>query len=363
MSDSTSGAIGGAAQGATAGTAIMPGVGTAVGAVLGGVIGLGMGAGVNSRKVAYDNVLNQYMGQLQAIDMPRYEDLKLTLERYQRGEQLTPEELSSLQDVDSEVSKLTQDKEAKNTQLNALAAMKARSRGGLTLQDKADLMTAQEQIDKQQSGVQKSILANMQARGQTGNGQEIALRMAANQQGTQQASSNALQVAAQSRNTALQALKESAVMGRQIGQDQMEFDKMKADATDSTRRSNLERQQATMRYNVGNRNTAQQGNVGRNNSIMDKNTFLDNQEQMANKQILVDDYDRQIGRLNMIYKQKLGQAKSKVTDAQNQMAGTLGAIGSVGDMFSGFGSSGGTSKVSQNPELKASNDIKEWKGT
>jgi len=244
-----------------------------------------------------------------------------------------------------------------------LAAMKARSRGGLTLQDKADLMTAQEQIDKQQSGVQKSILANMQARGQTGNGQEIALRMAANQQGTQQASSNALQVAAQSRNTALQALKESAVMGRQIGQDQMEFDKMKADATDSTRRSNLERQQATMRYNVGNRNTAQQGNVGRNNSIMDKNTFLDNQEQMANKQILVDDYDRQIGRLNMIYKQKLGQAKSKVTDAQNQMAGTLGAIGSVGDMFSGFGSSGGTSKVSQNPELKASNDIKEWKGT
>lgn len=338
ISDQTQGIGAGASQGAKSGATIGGPVGGAIGAVFGGLAGGMMGASVGAKKAQYETTFAKYMAELQSLDMPRYEALKLSLERYAKGEPLSPEQLNALQEVDSEVSKISYDKQAKQTQLDALAALKARSRGGLTLQDKADLMTAQREIDRQQSGVQKSILQNMQARGVAGSGVEMAQRMAAQQQGAQMASQNALQTAANSQNRALQAIKDSAQLGRQIGQDQMDFDKMKAQSVDDTRRRNLERQQQTMQFNVSNKNAANQLNWNRANTVADKNVDLGNEEQEKNKQLMLDDYYRQADRISGKYEQLLGRDTRKVDEAKRQMAGTINAIGSVGDLVGGIGS-------------------------
>lgn len=355
------GVASGAASGAATGASVGGPWGALIGGVVGGVAGGIGGTGVDQANTRRENTINEYMMQLQNLDMPRYEDLKRTFERYAAGAPLTPQELTSLQDVDSEITKIHQDKAAKTAQLEALAGLKARSRGGLTLQDKADLMQAQREIDRQQSGTQKAIMSNMAARGQSGSGAELAARLSAGQAGAQQASQNALNIAAQSRTGAIQALKDSAQMGRQMGQDQLDFDAMKAKAADETRRSNLERLQASMQYNVGAQNTAKLANFNRANNISDSNVQLGNKEQSDNKDLLMQDYNNQVNRLNGQYQLKRAKADEGVANAQNQADGIGGMLNSVGGIAGGFkGMSGGTSKVSANPNLKAEDGLGEW---
>lgn len=343
-SATTSGVASGAGKGAAVGATVGGPWGAAIGAVVGGLVGGIGGAGVDRAKTALKNTIAEYMNQLQALDMPRYEDLKLTFQRYANGEPLTTEQLTALQDVNSEVSKLTQDKVAKQTQLEALASLKERARGGLTLQDKADLLNAQRDIDRQTAGVQKSIINNMAARGQAGSGAELAARLNAGQQGAQQASQNALNVAAQAQNRTFQAVKDSASLGRQIGQDQLDFDAMKAKANDETRRSNLERLQASMQYNVGTKNQANAINYNRANSVADKNVALSNEEQAKNKDILWQDYQHQRGKLNDKYGGAFGELSQKqgaVEDAQNTADSYGKYLQAAGSAFGGMG--GGSS--------------------
>src|SRR5688572_23302667 len=121
MSDEATGMGQGAASGASAGSKILPGWGTLIGGVIGAGVGLGAGMGTKQAKTRLENTISEYMNQLENLDMPRYEDLKRSLQRYANGEPLTAEQLQALQELDSEVSKITQDKTAKDTQLEALA--------------------------------------------------------------------------------------------------------------------------------------------------------------------------------------------------------------------------------------------------
>lgn len=340
----TSGGITGAISGAGTGAKIGGLPGGIIGGILGGAGGLIGGMGIDRAAAARQNTINAYMAQLQALDMPRYEDLKRAYERYSKGEELSPQELSTLQDTDSEITKLTQDKAAKTAQLEALAAMKERSRGGLTLQDKADLLQAQREIDRQQSGAQKAIMSNMAARGQAGSGMELAARLSAGQSGAQQASQNALNVAAQSRAGAIQALKDSASLAGTMGREQLDFDAMKAKAADETRRSNLERLQSSMQYNVGAKNRAAEQNFNRANLVSDKNVDLSREEQDVNKDLLWEDYENQKNRLNEKYKLELQQKDKALAGAKGQAGGIMSGLNSIGSMVQGFQSpaSGGS---------------------
>jgi hypothetical protein len=363
MAEDTTGALQGGVGGFQAGMQ----TGNPIAAVVGGLVGTGLGAmtGSATRKarVALENTIAEYMSQLQNLDMPRYEDLKLSLQRYANGEPLTVEQMQALQELDSEVSKIAYDKTAKQTQLDALAALRARSRGGLTMQDKADLMNAQREIDRQQSGVQKSIIQNMQARGVGGSGMELAARMGANQQGVQQASQNAMNVAANAQNRALSALRESASLGRQIGQDQLNLDESKARALDEMRRRNIERQQQAMQFNVTNKNQANLANWNRVNTVSDKNVDTSNEEQIANKQKLMEDYYNQVNRLKGIYGGKVENAQNTYKRKAGEQAGYMDMIGSSGNLFSGisgmFGSGGKagtpTTNKSSTPSLTGGN--------
>ncbi len=364
MSAETQGAVGGAESGAATGAQVGGPWGALIGGIAGGALGAAGGSGVDNAMANRKNTINDYMAQLAALDMPRYADLKLAYQRYSAGQQLTPAQLTALQEADSDITKLTQDKAAKSAQLEALAGLKARARGGLSLQDKANLLDAQSQIDRQQSGAQKAIMQNMAARGQGGSGAELAQRLQATQGGAQLAAQNSLGIAGQAQQNAIQALKDSASMGRQIGQDQLSFDAMKAQAADDTRRRNLERLQSTMQYNIGNQNQANLYNTQRANNLSDMNTQLGNTEQKQNKDLLWTDYQHQVGKLNNTFGNQLGLANEGVQNAQNNAAGTMGLLNSAGGLLGGLkGAFSGTtdtgSQVYKNPNLKASDNINE----
>lgn len=341
MAEETTGMVSGAGQGAATGAQIGGPWGALIGGVIGGAAGLGMGNGVKQSRIRKENTIAEYMSQLAALDMPRYEDLKLALQRYANGEQLTPDQLTALQDVDSEIQKITQDKQAKQTQLEALAQMKLRARGGLTLQDQADLQRAQQEIDRQNIGVQKSIMQNMAARGQSGSGSEMAARLMAAQNGAQLSSQNSLQTAGRAQSAAMQSLRDAASLGRTMGQDQLDFDAMKAKAADETRRSNLERLQKSMEYNIGTNNNAKLANWNRANMVADKNVDIANTEQVRNKQALMDDYNNQVGRVNQRYTGAYGAISGKEDGqkrAQDEYAGLMGGLNAIGGLAGGLSS-------------------------
>ncbi len=332
----TQGAIGGAESGAATGTSIAPGWGTLIGGIVGAGVGALGGAGVDSAMGNRANVVNEYMSQLQNLDMPRYEDLKRAYQQYSTGQQLTPAQLNALQQADSEITKLQQNKVAQNAQMQALSALQARSRTGLTLQDQAALLQAQEGINRQQAGAQNAIQQNMAARGMGGGGAELAARLASTQNGAQLAAQNSLGIAGQAQQNAIQAIKDSAAQGRQIGQDQLNLDTMKAQAVDATRQANLQRLQQAMQYNVGQQNQANMYNTQRSNNVSDMNTQLGNRQQDVNKDLLMTDYNNQVNRLNGIYGAKIGQANSNVSNAQNQQAGYSGLLNSAGGLIAGI---------------------------
>lgn len=348
MAEDSIGAIQGGMGGLKAGAQSGNPIGAIAGLVGGALVGIGAGGNTRRARVNLENTIAEYMNQLKSLDMPRYNDLKLSLERYARGEQLTMEQMQALQELDSEVSKIAYDKTAKQTQLDALAALKAKSRGGLSLQDKADLLNAQREIDRQQSGVQKSIIQNMQARGVAGSGVELAQRMAAQQQGAQLASQNALNVAGNAQNRAMQALTESSRLAGEIGDRQLGMDKMRANALDEMRRRNLERQQAAMQFNVSGKNLANQANWQRANTVADRNVDIGNTEQRYNKDILWQDYENQKQRLNELYAGPFGKIAEKQRNLQrrqNEQAAYMDMINSFGNMGNPFsGMMGGGSK-------------------
>ncbi len=192
----------------------------------------------------------------------------------------------------------------------------------------------------------------MQARGFGGSGQELAARLAAEQGGVQQASANSLNVAAQSRNSAIQALKDSANLAGQIGQNQLDFDAMKAKAADETRRSNLERLQQSMMYNVGQQNQANLYNTNRANSTLDKNTGLSNEEQAKNKNLLMEDYNNQVNRLQGISGAKIGAANNNLENAKNTAAGYSGLLNSLGGAIGGI-----MNKTSSTPDFNSTSAL------
>jgi exonuclease VII small subunit len=343
------GALGGASS---IGSATNSPLGAIGGAVLGGITGAIGGAGAAAAQKKYEAAMANYLQQLKAIDLPKYEELMLALERYEKGEELAPELMTILQETQNNVSKITEDKINKETQLEAIAALKARAQGGLTLQDRADLLEAQQQIDRQSQGQQKSIMQNMAARGMGGSGQELASRLMAGQQGAQLASQTGLNVAAQSRAEALRAMKDAAGMSEAYTQNQFGRDLTRAQSQDDMLRRNLDRQQQSMMYNVNAVNAAKAANLARAQSVSDRNVDMSNFEQKYNKDLKVDDYDRQIKRAQMIGGMEQEKAQRGVDAAGAKQAGLSEFTNQLGGAFSGlkgvFGGGGQTPGINPN---------------
>ncbi len=353
MNEQGQGAIGGAGQGASSGYQVAGPWGAVIGGGLGAMAGLSAGGAAQAARIAEANARLDAMAQIGAIDLPTYQQRKLYLQRLERGEQLTPEMVQELQQGDTELAKFKEDQGLKNTQLDALAALKNKARmGGLDLNDRAALIEASREGDRANQGQQGAIQQNMAARGLSGGGQELAMRMAAAQNNAQQASQNSLNVAAQARAAALNALKESANQARGIAADDYSRFSNRAGAQDQINANNMRNAQAMKQYNVSARNNAQQTNINRANDVSDRNVAISNDEQVRNKNLLMQDYNDRINRVKDLNGLAGQNAAANRTDAQNNYTGTLGAIGNIGGVAKGIKDAFGTQQEDEEAKKK-----------
>jgi hypothetical protein len=302
------GAASGAGTGAALGT-VIPGlgnlVGAGIGAGVGGLIGMFSGDGHDDEISALQQ---QALEAIRNVDIPKLEEMRLALQKYQLAGQLDPAMEEAIFQTPSEMLNVKGDPRLRDAQLGALSKLAEVSKGGMTMQDSAMLDQIRRQVDTQAHGADDAILQNMQARGMGGSGAELAARLSGSQAAANRKSSEGLQVGGLATQRALEAIMNRGTLGGQIRSQDFNEDSSKAKAQDEINRFNSANRQAVMSRNVGASNAAQAANLNAKQKVMDGNVDISNREQEYNKRLLQTDYENRLRKAQGIYAGNIGQA-------------------------------------------------------
>lgn len=221
---------------------------------------------------------------------------QLILQEFQAKGAYTPE---LEQDVDNLVSSMTQIKEdqgVKDMQLNALKTIAQRAQGGLTPEDRVAMMNLQDQMSQQAQQNQASMLQNMQQRGISGSGAEIAGMIAGNQQSLNQGAQGARDLMASQSRQALEALAKQGSMSGDIRRQDFDVASAKAKAADAMNQFNTQNQMAVQQRNVGAKNLAGAADWENKQKIANMNINLANAEKERQMEAKKWAYDADIRR-------------------------------------------------------------------
>lgn len=320
--------------------------GTAMGGALGGIIGDSAARGSQD---AANNAILQSQAILAQVQIPSPEALQVVLEHLQQQGQLTPELQIALTQQASELGNFVPNQDQQDAQKAALQSMIQTGRAGLNASDRAELQQIRNQTAQQVKGQEQAILQNMAQRGMGGSGEELAARLMAGQQGAELANTQGNQLAAQAQQRSLQALAQSGQLAGQMTQADFSRAQQIAQAQDAINRFNTGNSQQVQAANVLAKNQAQEANLKEKQRIADTNVDLQNKQQMYNKQVLVDDFERR-------FRKATGQSSNLVSaiapmfnqEAQatrNKFAGLGAALGGgAGAAGSAFSKSKGSSE-------------------
>jgi hypothetical protein len=229
--------------------------------------------------------------ELEALGIPSVEAQKIALE--QMG--------------DSSLAGVKVDPRLKDAQSDALGAVQRVGReGGLTAEDRAKMLAAQNMVAQQERSQRGAIVQNMQARGMGGSGAELAAQLA-NQQGSANRLNQAgTDMAAEAQKRALQAMVQGGQMAGQMR------------AQDYGEQSDLARARDEIaRFNTQNRNQSQIYN-----SQLQQQQF---QNQMAKQGALADARSKMAARYD-----------DKAKRRSQMGAGAGGALGVAGGVLGGL---------------------------
>lgn len=292
----------------TAGTA----GGTALGGPIGGLVGGGIGQAIGGLLGGQDNSAEDQLKYIQElyrqIQSPNFDYSSLTPEQKAVVGQLTPEVMQALEMTPAQTVQTPG--EGRQAQLAALEQMQGLSKEGLSLTDKADLARVQNQAAAANKGRQDAILADLAARGMGGSGQELAARMASSQNAYNTQADQGLQVAAQARQRALDAMSQSGTLGGNLRSADYQQEAKNADIINQFNSANFKNRQDIANQNVANRNEAQGFNIRNAQDVSNQN--VDTRNQFA---------ENNLNRQNNLRQQTFGNDMAKVAGQAGQAQG------------------------------------------
>lgn len=324
-------ALGGAASGAAAGTAIAPGIGTAIGGLIGGIGGL-FGGGDDDEERA-KQLQADALEQIKNLKLPDIKDLQLQLEDLKAQGKISPEMQETILQQASELHNVKTDPRLKDAQMGALDKLQKISSEGLTPEDRMRINSVRRTISGDTHARDEAILQQMAQRGAAGSGNELAARMIASQGAADRASQQGDQIASDSNKAALQALMNSGTLGGQIRNQDFDEKSKIASAQDVINRFNAANRQNISSSNTGLRNNAQTANLTEAQRLADSNVGTHNYQQKFNKNLIVDDYNRQFDKAKAQSGADMTaakQAQDAADRANNSVTGTLAGLGAAG---------------------------------
>lgn len=267
------GGLGGAAQGAAIGSAV-PVIGTGVGAVVGGLLGL-FGGGEDDAAAEAQRKAIEAIQSLDVDDLSK----QALLQQYMTGGKLDPELVEKLNLNADQKMVLTEKPETIAKQTYALNALKQMAQGtGMSAESLAQMQQLTGKLSQDRAAASADVLAKAQARGTLGSGEMLAAQLGASQLGSQEASENAINIAAQAEKARKDALSQYRGLAGEMRT--AEFDTMQKNLQNELARQRFldENSLAAQKANVAQRQRANEYNLQRQQNVSDLNVQAANQE-------------------------------------------------------------------------------------
>lgn len=288
--------------------------------VAGGVIGHYQG---KKDRAAASAAMAAAMDEINRVGAPPDLSKEIILSKFQQAGLYTPQLENVInQSMSQAATKYRQAQEG------ALQNMQQVSQTGYGAIDQAALARIQDQTASEARGRDLALQQEMQMRGQGGGGAALAMRLGGMQNANRQASSNALQVAADSALRRMNAIGQVGQMGSQMEQQQSAIDM-----------ANAQNQRGVQQRNIGMQNDAQQANLAGKQSALNANTQMGNQELYRQSQAKEQMWQNKLALASAKASALTGQANYLGSQAQNKA-----------QMWSGIGNavSGGIGAYGQN---------------
>jgi hypothetical protein len=289
-------------------------------------------------QAAAERQMREQIARLEAIGVPSEEAQRYVLQDPTLAGLLVPESEQDLGQLQSKMGDIQGDPRLKQAQMDALAAMQARSQG-LTPEDLIQIRKTRQDIAGQLAGQDANIVQNLQQRGMGGSGVELAMRQAGGQRALAQASDEADSLAAMQHNAKLQAILQAGGMAGSMGQQEFAQDAQKAGAMDAMSRFNLDNQIGMQQRNVAGRNMAQASNLATQQRLGEIAAANRNQEAIHRSQLPQQTFQNQL-------QKAAAQGGVAIPFAQMQSDAGANRAANTMAMWSGIGSAiGGAGKV------------------
>lgn len=303
-----------------------------LGLIGGGLASLAGGIFGASKKSAADEQAAksqaEALKQWLALNIPNIDEQRIFLQQLKSEGQLSPELEQAITAPDSLMSSVSTDPALKAAQLEALSGLKNISdSGGQTLEDKANLNAAMNEIGAIERGKRDAIMQNMQARGVAGSGLELAAKLSNQQAAATSANQVGLQVAADAQRRALEALMQRGSLAGDVRSQEFGEQSDKAKAQDIINQYNARNRQDVQQRNVDAKNAASLYNLQERQRIADTNVGLQNQQEMHNKALIQKQFDNQTTKAGGTAGQ-YGQQAAQQTQQGNDAAAMWSQLGS-----------------------------------
>jgi hypothetical protein len=237
------------------------------------------------------------------------------------------------------------DPRLKSAQMEALGQLGELSKGGLSASDAAAFELARRETESAAQARDQQLMQNLQQRGISGGGAEIAMRRASGAEASDRQNIANLEILKSAQQRALEALGQSGSLAGSIrGQEYGEQSDL-ARSRDIINQFNTENQQRTQQSNVGLRNQSQSSNLQERQRIADTNVATRNMQQQQQKGLLQQDYENRMAKAKGMagLQSDVGAAQAAGYNAMGQLYSNLGgsAIGAAGAMYSPSKTTGG----------------------
>lgn len=304
-----------------------------------GLIGGGMAAnligGAQANKAMrdaqakQDAIMAQLRAEIDSVALP--EQKELILQKYQSAGVLTPDMEEVVRLEDPSISKMSIDRTGRDAQMKALLGMQGiASEGGLTAEDRANVMALQEEVGRANKGNREAILQNMQSRGMAGSGLELAQQLGGQQETAMQSAKQGAELAKLAQMRKLEAIMQSGAMGKDLNYMDTKEAMDRAAAQDAVNRFNASNTQDVLSRNVGARNAAQAANLGASQQLSNANIDLGNQATQYNLQAGQRNFENQMAKQGA--KMGIGTAQ-----ANNAMQGGIARGQTAAGVGAGIG--------------------------
>jgi hypothetical protein len=348
--------ISGALSGAQAGAMI----GGTPGAIVGGAIGLvgGLFSGNEEQKKA-ERLAREVDAIIADLGLPPNTAKPLLLQKFKVEGLYTPELEQYIDLKESEAGKVQEDPSLRESQMGALRLMAQRADAGLTAQDRAAFNKLRNEVAAQEQGRQKSIIQEMQARGQGGSGAELVARLLSSQASANRAAQEGDDIAAAASRNALEAVARYGTMSGEIRRQDFETASKIAEARDLRNKMLYENSVNMQQRNVRSQNEGKMFNINKAQEVSDANVRAANEELKRQVEAQAKDYENRRILADMKIKAKTGNYNA-INAAQqldsekfsNIVSGVAKTAPEIWDSIKKYNANSSSTNKSTQPEEK-----------